>query len=89
MEQVDTAEKCSKACENDPVCLEWTFYGKEHKRCSLQSSIQNGGPKEPGRLEDKDIDWTAGWMTDRIARWKTEKQCYKPKWPGASVRRVF
>lgn len=35
------------------------------------------------------VDYTSGWMTERIARWREERQCEVVQWVGPSITRVY
>ena len=47
-------------------------------------------PKESERdWEAKDLNWMAGWDTDKIAKWMSERPCNEVKWPRPSTKRIF
>jgi len=35
------------------------------------------------------VDYTSGWMTERIARWRDERRCEVVQWVGPSITRVY
>jgi hypothetical protein len=35
------------------------------------------------------VDYTSGWMTDRISRWRAERGCEVVQWVGPSITRVY
>jgi hypothetical protein len=38
---------------------------------------------------EKRVDYTSGWMTERIGRWREERPCEVVQWVGPSITRVF
>ncbi|KAL7932362.1 glycosyltransferase family 31 protein [Trichoderma chlorosporum] len=86
---VESSEQCSHACSEDAGCLQWKWEGKDRKKCILLGSLQQGRQREMEKDGEAWIDYTSGWIEDRIAKWKKEQQCNTVKWVGASIERKF
>jgi hypothetical protein len=39
--------------------------------------------------KQRQVDYTSGWMTDRIARWRDERPCEVAQWVGPSIKRIY
>lgn len=91
-----SAEACSLACQHaeGPECFQWTYYLQQ---CKFSKSIRLG------RARQKRVDktegskaWTseeqrylAGWNTDRIQQWISERPCDEVQWVKPSIERIF
>lgn len=40
-------------------------------------------------VKETRVDYTSGWMTERIARWREERGCEVVQWVGPSITRIF
>jgi hypothetical protein len=45
--------------------------------------------KEQPKPKETKVDYTSGWMVDRIERWKGERTCEVVQWVGPSTTRIF
>lgn len=44
--------------------------------------------EQPKPLQAK-VDFTSGWMVDRIEAWKRERTCEVIQWVGPSTKRIY
>ncbi|PTB62514.1 glycosyltransferase family 31 protein [Trichoderma citrinoviride] len=89
-EVVESSEQCSRACAEDPSCLQWKWEGRDRKKCNLLGSLQHGRErKEEKEGNDKEtwVDFTSGWVEEHIREWKEKQDCSNIKWLGASIER--
>lgn len=103
--KVTNFESCQKACEASPRCVQFLWKGLDARECILMFQIRHGlprkaehitGPQLPPGPEgivmpprETGIDYTSGWMTDRIDRWREERQCEVVQWVGPSIERIY
>lgn len=40
-------------------------------------------------VKETRVDYTSGWMTERIGRWREERACEVVQWVGPSTTRIF
>ncbi|KAL1845700.1 hypothetical protein VTK73DRAFT_456 [Phialemonium thermophilum] len=102
--RIDSADACAKACEAYHDCAQWLWRGLDVRECVLMRQIRYGVERAPETLprseddhnDDKKeddvkqkVDFTSGWMTARIDRWKEEHRCDVIQWVGPSITRIF
>ncbi|KAK4505060.1 hypothetical protein PRZ48_003023 [Zasmidium cellare] len=89
-----SVEACSLACQEADGCFQWTYH---LQRCSFVRSFRLGRAREPHVEEEKkDQEWTpedkryfAGWKTEHIQRWISERPCNEVQWVKPSIERIF
>jgi hypothetical protein len=70
----DSFERCLKACEQIPDCLQWRYTTKGDGECHLGKVLRLGKKMDGG---DK---WTSGWLVDRAKEVAKEWECKEPNW---------
>ena len=94
-------DACGEACKAHDGCYQWSYHLRQ---CKFARSFRLGNAQEPGlgkarekshpdeRESDwnpEDLRWMAGWDTEKIAKWMSERPCEKVKWPRPSTKRIF
>ncbi|KAL2062592.1 hypothetical protein VTL71DRAFT_5664 [Oculimacula yallundae] len=64
--EATSLEECTKACEIDEKCFQYSFHGHN---CSIGRSVRFGREREP----DKEGSWQSGWNLTRLADWSKEQ----------------
>ncbi|EME40123.1 glycosyltransferase family 31 protein [Dothistroma septosporum NZE10] len=92
----ESPDNCERACAKveDSDCFQWTYH---LQRCKFVRSFRMGGAKAP-KVEDgrEDHEWSyedqryvAGWNSDLIKRWISERPCDEVQWVKPSIERIF
>lgn len=51
---------------------------------------QGGAPKKDApKPKERRIDFTSGWITQRIDKWREERKCQVIQWVGPSITRIY
>lgn len=53
-----------------------------------EEKLPDGSTKKVVVKETK-VDYTSGWMTERIGRWRGERGCEVVEWVGPSIKRIY
>jgi len=71
-------------------------YGQAREPDVITDYGEGEGEKRPDgsgveRVVTKEtrVDYTSGWMTERIGRWRGERGCEVVQWVGPSITRVY
>ncbi|KAL7899597.1 glycosyltransferase family 31 protein [Trichoderma sp. SZMC 28014] len=88
-EGVDSFEKCEEACTKDKTCVQWHWRGRDQSECVLSRDFRHGASREPEERDGKWVDFRSGWLKERIAKWRAERQCEVVEWVGPSITRIF
>ncbi|KAH7324084.1 hypothetical protein BKA65DRAFT_79996 [Rhexocercosporidium sp. MPI-PUGE-AT-0058] len=59
-------EECTKACEEDDQCFQYSFHGQ---KCSIGRSVRLGHAK----AADTEGIWQSGWNRARLTQWSKEQ----------------
>ncbi|SPN98442.1 uncharacterized protein DNG_01486 [Cephalotrichum gorgonifer] len=74
-------ENCRAACEANPECYQYSYWGEG--KCNLSNSFKIGYPAK--HEEEVTKRQTAGWLEDRIKAWVEEQgECEEAKWPDTA-----
>lgn len=87
---IESSEECGRACDEDLSCLQWKWEGRDMKKCTLLGSLQHGRERKEekgGNNQEAWVDYTSGWVEQRIRDWKENQDCSKIEWLGASIER--
>lgn len=101
--KIDSLATCRSACETSDRCLQFRWSGLDAKECLLMFQIRYGQARKPETLQgpepkegdaeskgkEKMIDYTSGWITERITRWREERSCPVVQWVGPSITRIY
>ena len=86
-EAVRSQDACAEACRRYEECVQWMF--RPEGRCYLGEVIRFGGSDEregssSGGEEEEEEDghWTAGWMQDRVEKFKERLEGCEVRWHG-------
>ncbi|KAM3541138.1 hypothetical protein ARSEF1564_005945 [Beauveria bassiana] len=78
---IKSAKDCEAHCRSLPECLQWTWRGSPTRECFVGEGVFYYGET----CEDS----TAGWLPDRINKWKDDHECQDTFWHGPSRTRVY
>ncbi|KAK5995479.1 hypothetical protein PT974_03887 [Cladobotryum mycophilum] len=64
---------------------------KEEKKEEVKDEKKGGkkGEKKEGKVKEEWVDFKAGWVEDRIDKWRKDKECKVVEWVGPSITRIF
>lgn len=66
VETATTFEDCTRACEANEDCFQYSQHGQT---CNLGMSVRAGSPKQA----DHDGAWRSGWNLTRLAQWSSKQ----------------
>ncbi|KAI7541875.1 glycosyltransferase family 31 protein, partial [Hortaea werneckii] len=83
-EAVKSQDACAEACSRHKKCLQWMFLPEG--RCYLGEVMRFGGSDErggnSGGAVGEEEHWTAGWMQERMRRWRDGFVGCEVRWHG-------
>ncbi|RMX71492.1 hypothetical protein D0869_15578 [Hortaea werneckii] len=83
-EAVKSQDACAEACQRHKKCLQWMFLPEG--RCYLGEVMRFGGSDErdgnSGVAVGEEEHWTAGWMQERVRRWRDGFVGCEVRWHG-------
>lgn len=91
-----SAEACSLACRHTESadCFQWTYHPQQ---CKFARSFRLGRTRVPriDQAEQSEAQkpeeqrYLAGWNTDKIKQWMSERPCDEVQWVKPSIERIF
>jgi hypothetical protein len=69
----DSADNCSKTCEQVEDCLQWRYIARGDGECHLSKVLRLGSTDQDGK-------WTSGWLVERVKEVQKEWECKKADW---------
>ena len=73
-EPYDSFNACSKACEQEPRCFQFSYY---EGVCALSAAFKLGEKK----LSKDGVTYKSGWNMGKIAKFKAQNSpCKGPQW---------
>jgi hypothetical protein len=86
---VASYEDCEQYCRDDDECLQFVWRGLENNVCITHNYLHEGRQRGPETIDNKQVDFTSGWLTDRIQAFMESDSCETPHWVGPSLSRTF
>lgn len=86
---IESFEACGEYCKNFDNCVQWSWRGGSEKKCIAMRSIRYGEKPRRNELEDPKQQIKAGWVPERVNRFREERQCEVVQWERSSVTRIF
>lgn len=86
---VNSFEACGAACRQDQKCFQWNWHGG---KCYLIHSIRYGFPRAADKPDENGQGggaYMSGWVTERIAAWRSARTCDVVGWVRPSITRIF
>lgn len=87
--KIASQQQCEDYCRSKEKCLQWVWRGRDDKKCVLMDVMHHGRKRESELIDEKWVDFTSGWMLDRIEKWREARPCTEVNWVGPSLRRIF
>ena len=86
---VASYKDCEQYCRDNADCMQFIWQGLETKQCITHSYLHEGRQRSPETIDDKQVDFTSGWLTDRVQAFLDSDSCESPHWVGPSLSRIF
>ncbi|KOS18241.1 Beta-1 [Escovopsis weberi] len=94
---IESFDACREACVADKGCVQFNWRGRDARKCLLMRTFRYGSKRDAETMMEQDgdrggkerwVDFTAGWLGERMEQWRTKKTCDVVEWVGPSVSRV-
>ncbi len=87
---IATEAECEAHCRSLHECLMWSWRGDHLKECFVSEGVMlHGQDARPEEFKHMQVNYTSGWLVDKVQKWKANHECTDTLWLSHSFERMF